>query len=103
MTPSAHGNCEAGVVSLIIEENWMAMNGEMTCVDPDGDTVIMPFNVPPMGLQQHTGQNGAGEIFYLVDSSEGYSSMRPFLEGEGYHTWTLYTEDVPLVPLAPED
>jgi len=29
MTPSAHGSCEAGVVSLFIEENWMAMDGEI--------------------------------------------------------------------------
>jgi len=56
-----------------------------------------------MGLQKHSGQDGAGEIFYLVEDAGGYSSMRPFLEGEGYHTWTLYTEDVPLEPLAPED
>lgn len=101
MTPSAHGSCESGVVNLFIEENWMALNGEMTCIDPDGDVAVLPFNVPPMGLQQHSGQNGAGEIFYLIEDADGYSSMRPFLEGDGYHTWTLYTEDVPLVPLVP--
>lgn len=101
MMPSAHGSCEAGVVNLFIEENWLALNGEMTCIDPDGDVAVLPFNVPPMGLQQHSGQNGAGEIFYLVEGSEGYSTMRPFLEGDGYHTWTLYTEDVPLEPLVP--
>jgi hypothetical protein len=101
MMPSAQGSCEAGVVSLFIEENWMALDGEMECIDSDGDVVIMPFNVPPMGVQKHSGQNGMGEIFYLVEGSEGYSTMRPFLEGEGYHTWTLYTEDVPLVPLVP--
>jgi hypothetical protein len=103
MTPYAQGSCEAGVVSLFIEENWQALQGEMTCVDSDGDTVIMPFNVPPMGLQKHSGPNGTGEIFYLVEGSEGYSTMRPFLEGDGYHTWTLYIEDIPLVPLAPEN
>jgi len=101
MTPSAHGSCESGVVNLFIEENWMALNGEMTCIDPDGDVAVLPFNVPPMGLQQHSGQNGAGEIFYLIEDAEGYSTMRPFLEGDGYHTWTLYTQDVPLVPLVP--
>lgn len=103
MTPSAHGSCEAGVVSLFIQENWMALEGEMQCIDSDGDVVILPFNVPPMGLQEHNGENDTGEIFYLVEGSEGYSTMRPFLEGEGYHTWTLYTEEIPLVPLVPED
>ena len=39
------------------------------------------------------GENGAGEIFYLGAGSEGYSTMRPFLEGDGYHTWTLYMTD----------
>ena len=101
MRPSAHGTCEAGVVNLFIEENWMALNGEMTCIDPDGDVAILPFNVPPMGLQKHSGENGEGEIFYLVEGSDGYSTMRPFLEGDGYHTWTLYTEDVPLATLVP--
>lgn len=101
MMPSAHGSCENGVVSLFIDENWLPMSGEMECVDSDGDVYIMPFDVPPMGLQHHTGQNGEGEIFYLVEGGEGYSTMRPFVEGEGYHTWTLYTEEVPLVPLVP--
>jgi hypothetical protein len=101
MVPNAHGSCEAGVVSLIIEENWLPMQGEMVCIDDDGDVIKAPFNVPAMGLQTHSGQNGAGEIFYLVEGSDGYSTMRPFAEGEGYHTWMLYTSDVPLVPLAP--
>ncbi len=101
MIPSAHGSCENGVVSLFINENWMALDGEMTCVEPDGDTVTMPFDVPAMGLRQHSGADGAGEIFYIVEGSEGYSSMRPFAEGEGYHTWTLYTEEIPIVPLVP--
>ena len=45
----------------------------------------------------------SGEIFYLVEGAEGYSSMRPFLEGDGYHTWTLYTtgDNIPVVPLVP--
>ena len=101
MTPSAHGRCVDGVVTLIIEENWSALNGKMTCVDSDGDTTTMPFNTPAMGLQKHSGANGEGEVFYLVAGSDGYSSMRPFAEGEGYHTWTLYTEEIPLVPLVP--
>jgi len=103
MVPSAHGTCEAGVVSLIIAENWGPLQGEMVCIDDDGDVVRAPFNVPAMGLQTHSGQDGNGEIFYLVEGSDGYSTMRPFAEGEGYHTWTLYSSDVPLVPLVPED
>jgi hypothetical protein len=103
MMPTAHGSCEAGVVSLIIEENWLPMQGEMICIDDDGDVIKAPFNVPAMGLQTHSGANGAGEIFYLVSGSEGYSSMRPFAEGEGYHTWTLYTDEIPVVPLVPDD
>jgi hypothetical protein len=103
MIPSAHGSCEAGVVSLIIEENWLPLEGEMVCIDTDGSVDVVPFNVPPMGKQIHSGENGAGEIFYLVEGSEGYSSMRPFLEGDGYHTWTLYiSDDEPVpVPIAP--
>ena len=103
MTPAAHGSCEAGVVNLIIEENWTALEGQMECIDSDGDVIVMPFKAPAMGVQVHSGQNGTGEIFYVVEGGEGYSSMRPFVEGEGYHTWTLYTEEVPLVPLVPED
>lgn len=103
MIPNAHGTCEAGVVSLIIEENWLPIEGQMTCIDEDGDVETMPFNVPAMGIQTHSGPGGGGEIFYLVEGSEGYSSMRPFAEGEGYHTWTLYVADMPPVPLVPQD
>jgi hypothetical protein len=101
MMPSAHGHCENGVVTLIIEENWMALNGEMTCVDEDGESETVPFDAPAMGLQKHSGPGGQGEVFYLVAGSEGYSTMRPFAQGEGYHTWTLYADLVPLVPLVP--
>ena len=101
MKPSVHGTCKAGVVSLFIEENWLPMDGEMVCIDEDGDVDIIPFDVPAMGLQQHSGASGNGEIFYLVEDSEGYSTMRPFQQGSGYHTWTLYAEDIPIVPLVP--
>jgi hypothetical protein len=101
MMASAHGTCENGVVTLVIEENWMAMTGEMTCVDEDGDSETMPFDAPAMGLQKHSGPGGQGEVFYLVAGSEGYSTMRPFAQGEGYHTWTLSAEGLPLVPLVP--
>jgi hypothetical protein len=103
MIPSAHGSCEAGVVSLIIEENWLPIQGEMVCIDDDGDVTRGPFNVPAMGMQTHSGANGTGENFYLVEGSEGYTSMRPFVEGEGYHSWTLYMEEIPIVPLVPDD
>lgn len=104
MVPTAQGTCENGVVSLFIEENWLPLEGQMVCIDPDGDVDIVPFNVPPMGVQKHSGPNGTGEIFYLVPGAEGYSTMRPFLEGDGYHTWTLYMtgeDDIPPVPLVP--
>lgn len=104
MTPSAHGTCEAGVVNLIIEENWSALNGQMTCIDPDdGDVEIMPFNTPSMGKRTHSGENGLGEIFYLVEGAQGYTTMRPFIEGDGYHSWTLYAPDIELEPLVPEE
>lgn len=93
MQPSVTGSCEAGVVLLMIDENWAALDGEMECVDDDGDKYIMPFNVPPMGLQQHRGVDGNGEIFYLVEGAEGYTTMRPFVEGDGYHSWTLAVLD----------
>ncbi len=103
MMPSAHGSCEAGVVSLIIEENWMPLEGEMVCIDED-EVDIVPFNTPPLGVQTHSGPDGNGEVFFLVAGADGYSTMRPFLEGDGYHTWTLYMpdpDDIPPVPLAP--
>ena len=50
MMPSAYGSCEAGVVSLIIEENWMPLAGSMECVDTDGSVDIVPFNVPRHGF-----------------------------------------------------
>ncbi len=103
MVPTAHGSCESGVVSLFIEENWLPLEGEMVCIDSDGDVIRAPFNVPAMGMQTHSGADGTGEIFYLVEGGQGYSTMRPFAEGEGYHTWTLIADEIPLVPLVPED
>ena len=98
MMASASGYCEDGTVYLIITEDWQPASGQMIC--PDG---AMPFQVPAAGPMIHEGADGNGEVFYLVTGSEGYTSMRPFQEGDGYHTWTLYTTQVDLVPLVPEE
>jgi len=38
---------------------------------------------------------------YLVDDSKGYTEIRSFHTGSGYHSWTLYAAQIPLVPLVP--
>lgn len=96
MVASASGSCIDGTVYLTITEDWQSASGTMTC--PDGQ---MPFMVPAPGPRVHEGADGAGEVFYLVEGSEGYTTNRPFLEGEGYHSWTLYTTQIDLVPLTP--
>ena len=96
MVASAEGNCVDGTVYLTITEDWQSASGTMTC--PDGQ---MPFMVPAPGPQVHEGADGAGEVFYLVEGSQGYTSNRPFQEGEGYHSWTLYTTQIDVVPLTP--
>jgi len=96
MIASATGTCVDGTVYLTITEDWQGLSGTMTC--PDGQ---MPFTIPAAGPRVHTGADGAGEVFYLVSGSGGYTTQRPFLEGDGYHSWTLYTTQVDLVPLVP--
>jgi len=96
MQVSASGTCNDGVVYLTIIETWQSANGSMTCDDD-----VIPFSSPGPGSFTHEGADGAGEVFYLVDSSEGYTVMRPFGEGSGYHSWTLYAAQIPLVPLVP--
>ena len=96
MQVSASGTCNDGVVYLTIIETWQSADGSMTCDDD-----VIPFNSPGPGAFTHEGADGAGEVFYLVDSSEGYTVMRPFGEGSGYHSWTLYASQIPLVPLVP--
>jgi hypothetical protein len=96
MVASAAGNCVDGTVYLTITEDWQSASGTMTC--PDGQ---MPFMVPASGPRVHQGADGAGEVFYLMEGSQGYTSDRPFLEGEGYHSWTLYTTQIDSVPLTP--
>lgn len=96
MQVSASGTCTDGVVYLRIVETWQSATGSMTCDDD-----VIPFNTPGPGSFVHEGPDGGGEIFYLVDSSEGYTVMRPFGEGSGYHSWTLYASQIELVPLVP--
>jgi hypothetical protein len=92
MSPSAYGYCQDGIVYLIITENWGPYQGTMTCPD-----AVVPLNFPAPGVMTHTGADGRGEIFYLDRnySSEGagYTSIRPFQEGQGDHVWTLFWDD----------
>lgn len=96
MVASASGSCIDGTVYLTIIEDWQSASGTMTCDDGS-----MPFLIPASGPRIHEGADGAGEVFYLVAGSQGYTTNRPFQEGEGYHSWTLYTTQVDSVPLAP--
>ena len=95
MLASATGSCEDGVVYLTIMEDWQPGSGQMVC-----DDSTIPFQSPGQ-TYEHTGADGLGEKFFLVSGSEGYSTMRPFLAGSGYHTWTLYSQLVEVVPLVP--
>lgn len=96
VTVSAEGYCEDGIVYLNITESWGNTEGTMTC-----DDEVMPFSVPGYSFT-HTGEGGGGEEFLITDDSSGYTLMKPFLGGEGYHSWTLQM-DVDLVPLVPEE
>ena len=96
MQVSASGTCNDGVIYLTIIETWQSADGNMVC-----DGTAMAFSSPGPGAFTHEGADGAGEVFYLVDSSEGYTVMRPFGAGSGYHSWTLYATQIPLVPLVP--
>jgi hypothetical protein len=97
MVASATGTCIGGTVYLTITEDWQGLSGTMTCDDGQ-----MPFMIPASGPRVHDGADGAGEVFHLVAGSQGFTSNRPFQEGEGYHSWTLYTTQVDLVPLVPD-
>lgn len=96
MQVSASGICNDGIVYLTIVETWQSADGNMVC---DGNT--MAFSSPGPGAFTHEGADGAGEVFYLVEGSEGYTVMRPFGAGSGYHSWTLYASQIDLVPLVP--
>ena len=96
MVASASGFCVDGTVYLTIIEDWQSASGTMTC-----DDGAMPFMIPASGPRVHQGADGAGEVFHLVAGSQGFTSMRPFQEGEGYHSWTLYATQVDSVPLVP--
>ena len=95
MLASASGTCLDGVVSLNIIESWQPASGEMIC---DEDSI--PFQAPGAEYE-HIGEIGLGEVFYLTSDVNGYSSMRPFQAGSGYHTWTLYSQGIVVVPLSP--
>jgi hypothetical protein len=101
MTVTVQGICEDGVVRLKIDENWQALSGQMECIDEDGDVTIAPFNTPSAGRMSNHGPDGEGEVFLLTDAEGGYVVMRPFEQGQGYHTWTLYSTLVPTAPLVP--
>ncbi len=92
MFASASGTCVDGVVYLNIIESWQPASGEMVCDDD-----IIPFQSPGAEYE-HTGANGMGEVFYLTSDVNGYTTMRPFQAGSGYHSWTLYSGPVPLSP-----
>jgi hypothetical protein len=93
---SAEGYCDAGVVYLNITEAWSKTEGTMTCEDN-----VVPFSAPGASFT-HSGASGLGEEFLITDDSVGYTTMREFQGGEGYHSWTL-TMDISLVPLVDED
>lgn len=91
MTPDAYGTCEAGVVQLIIIEDWGAADGTAICGD---HTESIPF--PGIGRMEHTGTDGNGEIFFLdrgfSEAGPGMTSIRPFAMGEGEHIWTIFVD-----------
>lgn len=95
MLASASGTCQDGVVYLDIIEDWQPGSGQMVC-----DDSTIPFQSPGQAYE-HTGDNGLGEKFYLVAGDEGFTTMRPFQAGSGYHTWILYSQLVDAVPLVP--
>ena len=92
---SAEGYCEDGIVYLTITEDWQAASGTMTCDDD-----VMSF--PIAGYKAvHSGEFGKGEEFLITSDPAGYTVLREFQGGDGYHSWTL-AFDIGLVPLAPE-
>ncbi|RLD02061.1 MAG: hypothetical protein DRI46_01535 [Chloroflexi bacterium] len=96
VTMSAEGFCEDGIVYLTITESWGGTDGTMVC---DGSSV--PFSAPGY-TATHSGASGMGEEFLITDDAAGHTLMKPFLGGEGYHSWTLQM-DISLVPLVPEE
>jgi hypothetical protein len=101
MMVTVSGTCEEGMVKLKIDEDWQALSAQMECVDEDGEVITAHFDAPAVGKMPNHGPNGEGEIFFLTDDEAGYVVMRPFEQGQGYHTWTLYTTLIPTVPLVP--
>ncbi len=96
MLATASGTCTNGLVYLTIIENWLPGSGQMVCDDD-----VIPFNSPGPGEFEHTGADGNGEVFFVVSNAEGYTTLRPFQAGSGYHSWTLYSPEIGVVPLVP--
>ena len=96
VTMSAEGYCDDGIVYLTITENWGGTEGTMTC-----DGAPVPFSAPGYSAT-NSGASGMGEEFLITDDADGHTLMKPFLGGEGYHSWTLQM-DIGLVPLVPEE
>ena len=96
VTMSAEGYCEDGIVYLTITEDWGSTEGSMTC-----DGAPVPFSAPGY-TATNAGASGMGEEFLITDDAAGHTLMKPFLGGEGYHSWTLQM-DIGLVPLVPEE
>jgi hypothetical protein len=93
---SAEGYCDEGVVYLTITEDWQPTQGTMVCDDTNIAFPIAGYKAV------HSGEDGLGEEFLITDDSAGYTVMREFEGGEGYHSWTL-AFDIGLVPLVPEE
>jgi hypothetical protein len=92
---SAQGYCQDGIVYLTITEDWQPGGGTMTC-----DNTSIPFEIPGY-TANHQGPYNMGEEFLILDGAEGYTIVREFQGGEGYHSWTLLT-DLATVPLVPD-
>lgn len=93
MLLSATGFCQDGIIYLSINENWQPAQGTMTC-----DDQVTQLNIPGYSAT-HTGPYGTGEEFLIVNDNEGYTVMRAFEGGDGYHSWTLRM-DIPVVPIS---
>jgi hypothetical protein len=93
VTVSAEGFCDVGVVYLNIKEDWAETEGTMTC-----DDATVPFSVPGQAFT-HSGASGMGEEFLVTNDGAGHTLMKPFLRGEGYHSWTLAADPFGVVPL----
>ena len=102
MRPEASGTCQNGLLRLTIVEDWSQVEGTVTC---DGETSPLP-PMPALGKMVHNGADGLGEIFPLdpgfSEAGPGYTSIRPFQQGEGEHIWTVFVDPYFAKPQQPE-